>query len=27
PTTVLVFVNSTTKKLTKAPQYLLEKLS
>jgi|TARA_R110000751_G_scaffold137079_3_gene240413 acyl-CoA thioester hydrolase len=26
-TTVLVFVNSTTKKLTKAPQYLLEKLS
>jgi acyl-CoA thioester hydrolase len=26
-TTVLVFVNSTTKKLMKAPQYLLEKLS
>lgn len=26
-TTVLVFVNSSTKKLTKAPDYLLEKLS
>jgi acyl-CoA thioester hydrolase len=26
-TTTLVFVNSTTKKLIKAPNYLLEKLS